>query len=159
MDTGVHMATANDIAVYLTYLAQSGEEPDPLSHLRLQKLLYYVQGWSLAHRNKTMFAERIEAWAHGPVVPEIYREYSAFGRDPFTIEGEPSDFNLSEEEREFASEIWEAYKPFSASKLREMTHLEAPWVDARKGYAPMDRCNVEITPAALLEYFSKLAKE
>src|SRR5689334_12279943 len=65
-------ASAMDVAKFLIYLSACEDEPDYVSHLRLQKLLYYVQGWSLALRGKPMFVERIEAWAHGPVVKNVY---------------------------------------------------------------------------------------
>jgi uncharacterized phage-associated protein len=44
---------------------------DSISNLKLQKLCYYAQAWSLALRGKPLFPERIEAWAQGPVVPEL----------------------------------------------------------------------------------------
>lgn len=153
------MASARDTAAYLTHLAQSGEERDPLTPLRLQKLLYYVQGWFLAVRKVPAFPERIEAWAHGPVVPDIYHELKQFGGKSFVIDIDALSPvpDLSDDERSIADEVWESYKDYSASKLREMTHREEPWVNARRGYGPADRCNVEITPDALAAYFGKLA--
>lgn len=157
------MAKALDVATLLTFLAQSGDEPDPLTHLRLQKLLYYCQGWSLGLRGKPLFNERIEAWAHGPVVPEVYETLCPFKADPFTVESKDGDdkidFALDDDEREFIGDVWDSYQSYSALKLREMTHKEDPWVNARKGYGPADRCNVEITKEALKEYFENLAKE
>ena len=151
------MAAAKDVAAFLTFLAQNGVEEDLLTHLRLQKLLYYVQGWSLALRGVTMFPDRIEAWAHGPVVRPIYDVLRGFGSKPFSEQDESSDFNMSDEERAFVSEVWEEYKLFAALKLREMIHGESPWVDARKGYSPGEGCDVEITPEAMRTHFSKLA--
>lgn len=153
------MTSARDIAAFLTHLAQSGEERDPLTPLRLQKLLYYVQGWSLAVRKVPAFPEPIEAWAHGPVVPDIYHGLKRFGGDQLVVDIDAlaPALDLSDEERSFVDEVWESYKDYSASKLREMTHREEPWVNARRGYGPADRCNVEITPDALATYFGKLA--
>lgn len=151
------MVAAKDVAAFLTFLAQNGVEEDLLTHLRLQKLLYYVQGWSLALRGVVMFPDRIEAWAHGPVVPSIYHTLKDSGSKPFSLEAEPNDFNMSDEERAFVAEVWEEYKSFAALKLREMTHSESPWIDARKGSSPGERCNVEITPEAMMTHFSKLA--
>lgn len=65
------MASAYEVAQHLIRLAEFEEEPDYLTHLRLQKLLYYVQAWSMAMRSRPMFPERIEAWGHGPVVPNL----------------------------------------------------------------------------------------
>jgi uncharacterized phage-associated protein len=154
------MSNASEVAGYLTYLAQSGEEPDPLTNLRLQKLLYYVQGWSLALRSQAMFPDRIEAWAHGPVVPSVYHDMKKFKDGPFVVETDPPpDFQLSAEEVSFIAEVWETYKDYSALKLREMTHRETPWQNARSGYAPLENCCVEITIEAMREFFTALAKK
>ena len=69
------MTTALDAARYLVRLGFTPDEPedsDFLCPLRVQKLLYYVQGWSLGINDVPMFSERIEAWAHGPVVRDLY---------------------------------------------------------------------------------------
>ena len=62
------MAAAMDVVRYLVELAGPNEEGEPMTHMRLQKLLYYVQGWHMAWYGRPLFAERIEAWQHGPVV-------------------------------------------------------------------------------------------
>lgn len=152
------MPAAEDVAAYLTYLAQTGEEEDPLTHLRLQKLLYYVQAWSLTLRDTAMFPEKIEAWAHGPVVKSMYYVLKGFGSNPFTLTKSSENFNMSDDERSFIAEVWEEYKPFAALKLREMTHHEDPWINARKGFGPADLCSVEITQQAMKDYFSRIAK-
>src|SRR5271163_1555007 len=73
------MSTAMKVALHLVNLANSGEEPDPLTHLRLQKLLYYAQGWYLGIFGRALFTNRIEAWRHGPVVPDVYKELKKHG--------------------------------------------------------------------------------
>ena len=152
-------AKAIDVAKFLVYLAACEDEPDFLSHLRLQKLLYYVQGWSLAMRNKPMFVERIEAWAHGPVVKDVYAVLSACGRRPISIDDVGQPEGLTEDEMEFIQSVWTSYKQFSASSLREMTHKDDPWLDARKGFGPTDRCENEITQKALKDFFAKAIKK
>ena len=149
------MATVMDVAKKLLTLSASGEEPDPMTHLRLQKLLYYVQGWSLGVRGVPMFDERIEAWAHGPVVKDLFRTYSDHGGTPIPPPDEA--VNLTVEEDAFVESVWEEYKGYSALALRHMTHSEKPWVEARRGYGPADRCCVEITKDALREFFSAAA--
>jgi uncharacterized phage-associated protein len=148
-----------DVARYIVWLAAAEEEPDYLTHLRVQKLLYYVQGWSLAVRGKPMFDGRIEAWAHGPVVKELYPILAAHGNNPIlpTLIGVAE--NLTDEERQFIRSVWLAYRGFSASSLREMTHNESPWIDARKGLGPADRCDNEITHQAMKDFFSKASKK
>jgi uncharacterized phage-associated protein len=113
-----------------------------------------VQVWSLVMRKKPMFPEKIEAWVHGPVVKQVYRKFASKGSLPIM----PDDlggtqFDLSQSERKFIASVWESYKGFSASKLREMTHQEDPWKNAREGYGVADKCEKEITHSAILEYF------
>lgn len=147
------MARALDVARYLIHLASQEEEPELLTHLRLQKLLYYVQGWSLAMRGVEMFPERIEAWAHGPVVRDLYSSFASYGDHPIPVEkGEIPD-SLSQEDREFISSVWDAYRPHSAWNLREMTHTERPWKETRGSLRPADNCSEEITKESMRSFF------
>ena len=79
------MSKALSVAKFLLELAEREDEPDRLSHLRLQKLLYYTQGWSLALRDKALFKDRIEAWAHGPVVKKLYGASPITGTELFPV--------------------------------------------------------------------------
>ena len=63
------MASAHDVARYIV------RQLAPLSTIKLQKLVYYSQAWHLVWEDAPLFDERVEAWANGPVVPEIYREH------------------------------------------------------------------------------------
>ena len=146
---------AIDAARFLIQLAAAEEEPDYLTHLRLQKLLYFAQGWSLAMRNKPLFKERIEAWANGPVVPEVYHEFKGNGDRPIDPDQTPTAQMLSDDEREFLESLWHGYKKYSASSLREMTHKHATWIAARKGLAPGEACNREITQSVMKSFFKK----
>jgi uncharacterized phage-associated protein len=147
------MARAIDVAKFLLYLAANEDEPDFLSHLRLQKLLYYVQGWSLALRDRPMFDERIEAWANGPVVRALYSTFANYGFQPIPPEHFDDGAELTDEEAEFIVSVWESYKGFSASSLWKMTHLEPPWVEARNGYGPADRCDNPIGHDSMRQFF------
>ncbi len=152
------MATAIDIARYLIHLCANEEEPDYLSHMRLQKLLYYVQGGSLGLHGKPIFKERIEAWAHGPVVPEVYQTFKKFQSKAIPVEeGRDAEGNLKDDEKEFVESVWESYKEFSALNLSKMTHNEEPWVGVRRNYGPADRCGEEITEESMKSFFSRQA--
>jgi uncharacterized phage-associated protein len=154
------MARAKEVARFLIQVAANSDEPDYLTNLRLQKLLYYVQAWSLVMRGKPMFAERIEAWVHGPVVREVYGTYASNGANVITPEAVgDEDFDLAADEKEFVGSVWESYKGYSASKLREMTHQEDPWRNAREGYGPADNCNAEVTTKSIREYFQDIPSE
>ncbi|EKO3438250.1 DUF4065 domain-containing protein [Vibrio fluvialis] len=127
------MADVKDVAKYFIQLAD--EKDEGISNLKLQKLVYYAQGFYLALTDDPLFHEDIEAWAHGPVVPELYHEYKDFGRE--AIEPDPK-FNkytrLTKDEVDHIEEIFDVFGQFSAWKLRNMTHEEAPWIQ-NEGHA------------------------
>jgi len=147
------MATALDVARCLIRLAITGDEPDPLSHLRLQKLLYYVQSWHLAAFGKPMFRERIEAWASGPVVAEIWPHFEAHGYSSILVEETEPPSSLNRSDQSFIKAIWDRYKVHSAIQLSSMTHSESPWRKARAGLPDTIRSSEEITHDSMREYF------
>lgn len=148
--------TADQVADYLISLASSGAEEDFLSPMRLQKLLYYVQGWWLGFSERPMFEEDFEAWAHGPVIPSIYRRFKALGAGSITPDRIITDPNLlAEESKDFINGVWEEYKQFSAIKLREMTHSESPWKSARKGVANGKPSDATMSKNDMKDFFAK----
>jgi uncharacterized phage-associated protein len=152
------MAKALEVAKVYLELASAGVEADPISNLRLQKLLYYAQGWSLALRHAPAFSERIEAWALGPVVPDVYHALKHHGAGAIPADAILAD-SLEDDDAGFVSEVWEAYKGFSATKLSAMTHLEEPWLVARGNRGPSEACNEEITTTSLQAYFAGRIKK
>jgi uncharacterized phage-associated protein len=124
------------------------EAGDEISNLKLQKLLYYAQGLHLALTGEPLFPETIEAWQHGPVVPPVYHACKRYGeRNLPQVEANPHS-SLTAEQRRFLDDVYEVYGQFSAWKLREMTHDEAPWKDA-EARGP----STEITHQALRDFF------
>ena len=141
--------TSFDVANY--FLSQADEDAgDLISNLKLQKLLYYAQGYHIALKDKPLFPEKIEAWTHGPVVPEVYHKYKEFDGNPIPL---PKGFDFSifdEETRKVLDEVYRVFGQFSAWKLRQMAHNEPPWANA------VETEDREITHEALKEYFSTL---
>ncbi|MDD9339209.1 MAG: DUF4065 domain-containing protein [Providencia heimbachae] len=131
------MLTCFDVADY--FLSRCNDENgDLISNLKLQKLVYYSQGFSLALLNEKLFSEKIEAWMHGPVVPMLYDKYKKYGNLSLPFEGVYKE-KFTEEQLELLDEIYCLYGQFSAWKLRDMTHNEAPWVESYiEGAAPMN---------------------
>ncbi len=125
------MHKCKDIAEY--FLSKIDLEcGDLISNLKLQKLIYYAQGFSLALFNKPLFSEEIEAWTHGPVIPSLYHEYKGYGSASIP-ESENVDLSMfSDDEKELLDEVYSVYGQFSAWKLRNMTHEEQPWIEAEK---------------------------
>lgn len=145
---GGKMANVYDVAAYI--LKKIG----PMTAMKLQKLVYYSQAWSLVWDEKPLFPERIEAWANGPVVPALYECH----RGEFQINSLPSGNpnNFTSTECETIDEVLKFYGNKSSQWLSDLTHREDPWLEARKGLAPGERGNEEITHAAMAEYYGSL---
>ena len=117
--------SAQSIAQYFLSLVDE-DAGDSISNLKLQKLLYYAQGFYLVLYDRPLFPEAIKAWEHGPVVPQIYHEYKERGAGAIPVETVDLE-NYSSEVQELLGEVYSVYGQFSASKLRDMTHQEPPW--------------------------------
>lgn len=105
------------------------EAGDSITHLKVQKLVYYAQGFHLAIFNEPLFEEDILHWLHGPVVESIFHSFKEYGSNPIERDNEfhaPDHFN--KETLELLAEVYEVYGQYSAWKLRNMTHAEAPWL-------------------------------
>ena len=57
------------------------EREGAISTMKLQKLLYFAQGWSLAITNEPLFEDDFEAWSSGPVLPALV----ALHRGEYTV--------------------------------------------------------------------------
>lgn len=122
---------AIDIAKKLIFLAQQDEANggECLTNLKLQKLLYYQQGYHLAAFGTPLFEENVESWMYGPVVPVVYDTYAEFGAHTLPSE-ENTPIALSDDEEELFLQVYEAYRDFSAIGLMNKTHQEKPWQEA-----------------------------
>ena len=144
------MANAHDVAAYIL------KELGRMTAMKLQKLVYYSQAWSLVWDEKPLFSNRIEAWINGPVVPDLY----ACHRGQFDLKkwpkGDPD--NLTKVQRETVDAVLGFYGDKSSQWLSDLTHSELPWKDARSGLAATDRGGNEITHAAMAEYYSSLPR-
>lgn len=103
-----------------------------MTNLKLQKMLYYEQGFHLAAFGSPLFSEKIEAWMYGPVVPVVYDLYADMGASGIEP---PVDevFDLTEDEATLFNNVFDVYNQFSATKLVEMTHAEPPWKNSEVG--------------------------
>lgn len=125
-------------------IADHHRRGEPVTNLRLQKLLYYVQAWHLAINDAALFEEDFQAWIHGPVLPSQYRRFKAHGPSPIPVSADTSGDedsiplpSVSDAVTEHLHEVLEIYGPFNTWKLEQMTHSEKPWIEAR-GSIPID---------------------
>lgn len=121
------------IANELLRYAQDATEGELMSNMKLQKMLYYQQGFHLAMFGDPLFEEDIEAWMYGPVVPSVYEKYKIHKRDGIPCDSdEEFRFEKPEEEALF-DEVCKVYGKFSAIGLMNMTHKESPWKSTPTG--------------------------
>lgn len=125
------MYSAQDVAKYFLGKLLLDDQGDTISNMKLQKLLYYAQGFHLAIYNRPLFAERIERWMHGPVVPDVYHVYKQYVSEPIPVPDEIPEFD--QETSGFLDEVYDVFGQYTAYALRNMTHSEPPWVDAKDG--------------------------
>ena len=142
------MVNVHDVAAYI--LKKKGS----MSAMKLQKLLYYVQAWSLVWDDRPLFNSEIQAWANGPVVPDVYEKH----RGEFHVKDWPEGDkkHLDQDAVETLDAVLEYYGGKSPHWLRNLTHMEDPWINARKGLSPKDRGEQEITHAEMVEYYGSL---
>lgn len=129
---------------------------DSLTNLKLQKLCYYSQAWHVARNDgRPLFAEKIKAWAHGPVIPDLWHRFKNYrwgSIDSSDVRGDPYD-DLPQCDLDFLNEIWTIYSPLSGKQLEILTHSEDPW-RAAYGDRPLGtKCDVEITLESMRKFY------
>ena len=142
------MARADDVAAYI--LEQLGS----VTAMKLQKLVYYSQAWSLVWDERPLFQARIEAWANGPVVPALYASHRGQFRIATWPKGDPRRLKTSE--RETVDAVLKFYGDKSSQWLSDLTHRERPWLEARANLLPGERGEALITLASMAEYYGSL---
>lgn len=130
-----------------------------ITTMKLQKLVYYCQAWSLAWDGKPLFDEDFQAWANGPVCPELFN----FHKGKFLIS--KNDFKdiekneFSDEQKETIDAVLNDLGEKSGQWLSDLTHSELPWTEARKGYKPGERCENIIEKEAMQDYYCGLIRQ
>lgn len=136
-----------------TLLKMGDEIGEPLSNMKLQKILYYEQGYHLAYFDTPLFNEDIHAWFYGSVVPCVYERYKEYKNGLISydeVDGE-IEFKNKREWIVFRN-VFDALVAYSAIGLMRMTHSETPWMQAdAKG-------NGVITISSLKSYFKDKVK-
>lgn len=154
-------ATVDDVCDYV--IVRLNEARTPLSVLKLHKLLYYIQAWHLAFFGCPLFAADFQAWIHGPVSRQIYDRF----KDHKSMYSRVSKrdirpgFSIDQIDRpniRHIDAILEAYAEFADTQLEELTHEEAPWIKARNGCEPNERCETLISEDLMKTYYAARLK-
>ena len=126
---------------------------DEISQLALQKLLYYIQGFSYIFNGEFIFAEDCEAWVHGPVYHDVYNEYRNYGYDVIHEYTAVKPSLIPSDERKIVDFVVLSFGRMKAKQLEEFTHIEKPWLQARDGMDVDARSAKVISKDSIKEYF------
>ena len=128
-----------------------------MTHKKLQKLCYYAKAWHLALYDENLISEQFQAWVHGAVQPALYSSYKKYGFD--IIPMEESKTGIPEAFISFANEIYQAYGHLTGDQLEAINHTEEPWLKARVGYKPWEKCTNEISEEDMKLYYRSMMHE
>lgn len=144
------MANVHDVAAYVV-----GSFEAPISTMKLQKLTYFGQGWSLGLLDRPMFSEDFEAWRRGPVCDPLYQRH----RGEFNVGAWDGDADAIGEREKYVLEAMLAnYGALSGLELGELTHRQGtPWSEVRRqsGLAEAASSKVQIPKDLMKSYFAK----
>ncbi|MGD9576708.1 MAG: Panacea domain-containing protein [Syntrophorhabdus sp.] len=145
------MVKAKDVATL--FLSWANTEGDLITNLKMQKLLYYAHAWHLANFHKPLFADRIEAWDLGPVIPSLYHDYKKYGGAPirYKVIGKEHE-RFSSEQLDYLQAFYDRFIRFSAHELVNMSHNEQPWKTAFRSRTKL------IDDDSMEQYYSALLK-
>ena len=131
----------------------------PLTHLQIQKLVYFAHAWMLALHKRPLVKELFEAWRYGPVSPSIYHNLSRFRaapidlRDPIPLH--PDDHReFDRDERNIIDQVFELYSELNGIALSQWTHAPGtPWEQAEKKH------HLYISNDYIQRYYSDIVKK
>ena len=146
--------TALEAANYLLYLTDGAYED--MTNMKLNKLLYYAQGYSLKQTGHVLFSDEVEAWEHGPAINSVYQKYKNNGDKPITTYDSEEAGRMPKEAIDILLSVAREYGRYNASTLRGMTHVpKSPW----DKYYVAGASHVTIPVGFIKEYFDKNEKE
>lgn len=146
------MLSVFDVAAYIL------EKQGQMTTMKLQKLCYYSQAWSLVWDEQPLFPERFQAWANGPVCPELYQKHKGMFRISREELHAGDSGLLNSDQRETVDSVLDYYGKLGAYQLSELTHAERPWKDTRNGIPMGEKCQREIPLDMMAEYYGGLTE-
>lgn len=151
-----------------------------LTPMKIQKLVYFANGWHLAVKGEPLINEQVEAWPYGPVIPSLYSTFRRFGDQPITgrVDHTVTDFidkwemsirrfqpslddipDQAEFTKAFLSRIWDIYGGYTAIQLSNETHRPgSPWDTISKQYNGAIPKRTDIPSDLMKNYFRSLAR-
>lgn len=129
---------------------------ESVTNLKMQKLVYFAQGFVLAELRHPLFREKLEAWAYGPVVRELYLKLNKYQSAPITAPLDCDDFiEKDSREGQQIERMLRMLGHLTATQLVKLSHQKnTPWdatmeQDGKFSVIPLWR---------ILDYFSDALK-
>lgn len=135
----------------------------PMSHLKLQKLLYYCDAYCLAYFGEELITDEFEAWVHGPVSRKVFNELkgqAVLYTDVAYSETAGMDVDMEFEklttaQKELITDVLKQLSPWTGLELERATHSERPWQLARLGYDAAQPCHEIISKAEVAKFYKR----
>jgi uncharacterized phage-associated protein len=125
------MYSSIEVANY--FLIKAREEHEPLSNLKLQKMVYLAHGLYLVEAaGEPLLKDRIEVWPYGPVISSLYHKFKIYGADTIPVSAISEEALIFDgKAKKILDQTWDMCKKMDAIKLTNWTHLpESPWQKA-----------------------------
>lgn len=116
--------------------------------VQLQKLLYYSQAWNLAWTGHPLFPDEIQAWAMGPVVPQVWA-HAKYG--PVS----QSHSEIGDSVKAVVDAVCNFYAPSTGSELSALSHSEEPWLEARGDTPEGERSSTPVSQSAMRRFYTR----
>lgn len=159
------MKKANNIEITSQEIANWFLSRISMSPKKLQKMLYYAYSWVLTltndssdHIENKLFNDSFEAWAHGPVLMDIYHHYKDCGYNNIP-KYEGKVVKLPDEIDDILNQVIDVYGKYTADQLESITHQESPWINARKDLSPLESSNNMISDQDIFSCYIKRVSE
>lgn len=134
----------------------------PMSHLKLQKLLFYCDAYCLAYTGEELVTDEFEAWVHGPVSRKVYanlKDVSILYADLTYVDkgiDVDAEFDkLNSSKKDVVKEVLRVLSTWTGLQLESSTHKEQPWIEARAGYGQGEKCNTPISKATTRSFYEQ----
>ena len=134
------------------------------NHLKLQKLVYYVEAYHLAYFEKSIIDDDFEAWLHGPVSRKLWDHLKPIANvyDNVRLKEDKTSEAIKAfkqsvipEQVSFIDDVLKEFGKKDSYYLERLTHSELPWTEARKGCAPDEKCENIISKETMKRYYKQ----
>lgn len=119
------MYSAHDIAI--TVINWCNYYGIDITNLKLQKLLYFLQGEYTKAKHSRLIKEDFFAWQLGPVIPSVYSEYAMYSSSAIPSTKNENSISFTKEQAIIIDAALRKYARMSTWGLVELSHRQDPW--------------------------------